>query len=78
MLSHGTLSVFRRHCHTNSTRGDYLKSFTVTGVTLFTMKSIVDLKARRAMDRANEGEYSKAPGDNTPDYEHLSKEDDLD
>lgn len=42
------------------------------------MKSIADLKARRIMDRANEGEPVKAPDHDGPNFERLSKEDDLD
>jgi hypothetical protein len=42
------------------------------------MKSIAELKARRVLDRANEGESSKAAAIDTPGFERLSKEDDLD
>jgi hypothetical protein len=42
------------------------------------MKSIADLKARRMIDRANEGESIKAPAHESPSFERLSKEDDLD
>lgn len=43
------------------------------------MKSISELKARRTIDRANEGESGKKPAvDNNGDFERLSKEDDID
>lgn len=42
------------------------------------MKSIAELKARRTMDHAKEGEPVKNAVIDTPGFERLSKEDDLD
>jgi hypothetical protein len=55
-----------------------LKTSVICEATILVMKSIAELKARRMMDRANEGEPINNTADDRQVFERVSKEDDLD